>query len=513
MSNYWYPKHMYTDLSYGLTDALKLAGFDDSADGSAFTKCCQEMSIKPMLDYKYKCGIKEYDPINRNQNQLEYSEDASLNYDCSLEHNFCKTIRLVLDDGTSDLFSSSGDDNEANTPGIKIISSLNEGVDISVNNIFKFSNELLERALNNGFTEQLGYRDICNQLVFSDSGEDILDDSSTFNRSMKMSSVSNNCLISQGRKFKLFLDNGLLKLSFFENDCQYDPDNELYVGKNNGTGSASVYKIDDKTKHMGKLYHIDGQGSYREFLNPGYSKDSKQFKIIPRVSSNGATQLQVLNESTKTECENACIDSTSCQGYQFNTNTNVCTTFKNDSSMYPYDQTKKQIDANINTYVRVPYNINSTESGCVSKNVNNLTTNELEDYNYDSDPMNNDEDCGVSAAINENIEMTTSDGPNIDIIKDDLDAKREEILGYIKKLTTMEKKLLAKMGTNVINMERDLKQYKDIKEKKIEGREIDVADGQFDDSNKKLNKEMSFLVGTSIASIVLLLVAINLQKK
>ena len=60
---------MYTDLSYGLTDALKLAGFDDSADGSAFTKCCQEMSIKPMLDYKYKCGIKEYDPINRNQNQ------------------------------------------------------------------------------------------------------------------------------------------------------------------------------------------------------------------------------------------------------------------------------------------------------------------------------------------------------------------------------------------------------------------------------------------------------------
>ena len=127
--------------------------------------------------------------------------------------------------------------------------------------------------------------------------------------------------------------------------------------------------------------------------------------------------------------------------------------------------------------------------------------------------MNDDEDCGVSAAINENIKMTTSDGPNIDIIKDDLHAKREEILGYIKKLTTMEKKLLAKMGTNVINMERDLKQYKDIKEKKIEGREIDVADGQFDDSNKKLNKEMSFLVGTSIASIVLLLVAINLQKK
>ena len=128
--------------------------------------------------------------------------------------------------------------------------------------------------------------------------------------------------------------------------------------------------------------------------------------------------------------------------------------------------------------------------------------------------MTNEEDCGVSARINENIDMTTtSDAPNIDLIKDNLDSKREEILGYIKKLTTMEKRLLAKMGTNVITMERDIKEYKDVKEKKIEGREIDVADGQFEDSNKKLNKEMSFLVGTSIASIVLLLVAINLQKK
>ena len=69
------------------------------------------------------------------------------------------------------------------------------------------------------------------------------------------------------------------------------------------------------------------------------------------------------------------------------------------------------------------------------------------------------------------------------------------------------------MGTNVIKMERDLSEYKDIKQKKIQGRLIDVTDGQLEDSNKKLNKEMSFLVGTSIASIVLLLVAINLQKK
>ena len=42
---------------------------------------------------------------------------------------------------------------------------------------------------------------------------------------------------------------------------------------------------------------------------------------------------------------------------------------------------------------------------------------------------------------------------------------------------------------------------------------FDLTDGQLEDSNKKLNKEMTFLVGTSIASIVLLLVAINLQKK
>ena len=507
MSNYWYPKHMYQDLSYGLTDALKLAGFDANG-GGAFTKCCMDMGITPKLEYDYKCGTADKD------GELEYATDVDVSYNCNVEHNFCKTIRLVLDDGTSDLFSGLNNDLEANAAGIKIISSSNNNVDISVNNIFKFSDELLTRALNQGFSDQNGYTDICNQLIFSDEGQDILDDNVVFNSATKMSSVNNNCLISQNRKFKLFLENGLLKLSFFENDCQYDTENEVYIGKNNDTGSASIYQLDDKTKHMGKLYHIDGQGSYREFIKPGYSKDSNQFKVIPRVSSNGATVLQSLDASTKTECESACIDSTICQGYQFNTDTNVCTTFKNDSSMYPYDQTKKQIDQYTNTYVRVPYNINSADTGCVSKNVNTLTTDELQNYNYDSDPMADSEACGVSAVIKNNIDLaTTSDGPSIEIIKVGLDSKREEILGYIKKLTTMEKKLLAEMGTNVTDMERDLSEYKDIKERKMEGKMIDVVDGQLEDSNKKLNKEMSFLVGTSIASIALLLVAINLQKK
>ena len=510
MSNYWYPKHMYTDLSYGLTDALKLAGFDGSAEGGAFTKCCMDMGITPQLDYKYKCGFTE------KNGELKYADDVDVSYNCNTEHNFCKSIKLILDDGTTEDYKESTD--TVVKPGIKIISSLNtnDPTDISVNNIFEFSDELMTRTLSNGFSKE-SYPDICNQLVFSDievnPGEDILDDQDVSNSSMTMSAVKNNCLISQGRKFKLFLANGLLQLSFFENDCEYDPENEVFLGKSNNTGSAGVFKLDDKSKYMGKLYNIDGQGVYREFSNFGYSKESNQFKVIPRVSSNGATVLQTLKDSTKTQCENICVNDNNCAGYQFDSSTEECTTFKNDKTMYPFNQTNKNIDKNINTYVRVPYNINSKD-GCKSSRVNTFTTDELQNYSFDhSDKMSDIDDCGVSLEIKNRLDIQTSDIRSIEVIESDLNAKRELILSYIQKLTEDEKKTISNMGTNVIKMERDLSEYKDIKQKKIQGRLIDVTDGQLEDSNKKLNKEMSFLVGTSIASIVLLLVAINLQKK
>ena len=503
MSNYWYPKHMNTDLSYGLTEALKLAGFDGD-NNSKFTECCMDMGIQPKLEYKYKCGTKEYDE------ELSYDADANITYDCNTEHDFCKTIRLVLDDGTNDDYTENGKNIEA---GIKIISSFDPNIDISVNNIFKFSDELIERTLTGGFSEENGYTDICNQLIFSgkkNPGKDILDDQDVSNNSMKMSTVNHNCLISQGRKFKLFLENGLLKLSFFENDCEYDLENNVLVGKNNGTGTAAVYKIDDKTKHMGKLYNIDGQGVAKQFINPGYTKDSKQFEVIPRVASNGATVISTLTNSTKTECESSCILDDQCAGYQFNTKDKTCTMFEND--MYPYDQTKKQPDINTNTYVRVPYNFNS-QDGCKSQNVKRVTTDKLEDYSFHSDKMSDDDNCGVGAAINDALKSDI-DGDNLPTVtRDDLLGDKEEILRLLSLLTNDEKKILKDMGKNVEKMEKDLKEYKDIKEKKIEGKMIDVADGQLEDSNKKLNKEMSFLVGTSIASIMLLLVAINLQKK
>ena len=181
--------------------------------------------------------------------------------------------------------------------------------------------------------------------------------------------------------------------------------------------------------------------------------------------------------------------------------------------MYPFNQTNKNIDKNINTYVRVPYNINSKD-GCKSSRVNTFTTDELQNYSFDhSDKMSDTDDCGVSLEIKNRLDIQTSDIRSIEVIESDLNAKRELILSYIQKLTEDEKKTISNMGTNVIKMERDLSEYKDIKQKKIPGRLIDVTDGQLEDSNKKLNKEMSFLVGTSIASIVLLLVAINLQKK
>lgn len=502
MSNYWYLKHMNTDLSYGLTDALKLAGFDDTG-GSKFTECCMDMGIKPKLEYKYKCGTKQYD------NAIEYNQDAKIHYDCEKEHKFCKTIRLVLDDGTTDDYTENGKSTEA---GIKIISSLNNGIDISVNNVFKFSDELNATALTDGFSTLKGYTDICNQLVFSENtGEDILDDQDISNNSMKMSSVINNCLISQGRKYKLFLEKGLLKLSFYGNDCEYNTENKAYVGKNNSGGVKSIYKIDDKTKHMGKLYNIDGEGVAKEFVNPGYSEQSKQFEVIPRVASNGATVISTLNNSTKDECENSCILDNKCAGYQFNTKDNMCTMFEDD--MFPYDQTKKQPDINTNTYVRVPYNVNSINPGCKSQNVERVSTDKLEDYSFHSDKMTDSENCGVGAAI-ENALNTGIDSESLTTItKEDLAGDKEEILRLISLLTRDEKKILKDMGKNVEKIKNDLKEYKDIKEKKIEGKMFDLTDGQLEDSNKKLNKEMTFLVGTSIASIVLLLVAINLQKK
>lgn len=508
MSKYWYPKHMNTDLSYGLTDALKLAGFDETDDGGAFTKCCMDMGITPTLEYKYKCGTKQYDE------ELSYGTDNNIVYECSKEHNFCKTIRLVLDDGTDGDYTENGKNIEA---GIKIISSLDTvGTDISVNNVFKFSDELNATALTNGFSTLRGYTDICNQLVFSEidvnPGKDILDDQDVSNSSIKMSSVKNNCLISQNRKFKLFLENGLLKLSFYSNDCEYNTENNAYVGKYNSGGVKSIYKIDDKTKHMGKLYNIDGQGVAKEFVNPGYGENSKQFEVIPKVASNGATVITTLTNSTKTECENACILDDECAGYQFNTKDKTCTILENN--MYPYDQTKKQPDINTNTYIRVPYNVNS-QPGCRSQNVKRVSTDKLEDYSFHSDKMNDDDNCGIGAAIEEaNALYSDIDSDNLTkITQDDLVGEKEEILRLISLLTNDEKQILKDMGKNVEKMESDLKEYKDIKEKKIEGKMIDVADGQLEDSNKKLNKEMSFLVGTSIASIVLLLVAINLQKK
>jgi hypothetical protein len=496
---------MNTDLSYGLTDALKLAGFDDTAEGGAFTKCCMDMGITPKLEYKYNCGTKQYDEV------LNYSNDARINYDCKQEHNFCKTIRLVLDDGTTNEYTENGKNIEA---GIKIISSLNPGIDISVNNVFKFSDELNATALTNGFSELKGYTDICNQLVFSENtGEDILDDQDISNNSMKMSSVKNNCLISQGRKYKLFLERGLLKLSFYENDCEYNTENNAYVGKYNSGGVKSIYKIDDKTKHMGKLYNIDGQGVAKEFVNPGYTEDSKQFEVIPKVASNGATVISKITNSTKTECENSCILDNKCAGYQFNTKDNICTLFEND--MYPYDQTKKQPDINTNTYVRVPYNVNSINPGCKSQNVKRVSTDKLEDYSFHSDKMNDSDNCGIGQAIVDanalNSDIDSESLPTI--TKEDLAGEKEEILRLISLLTKDEKKILKDMGKNVEKMKNDLKEYKDIKEKKINGKMFDLVDGQLEDSNKKLNKEMTFLVGTSIASIVLLLVAINLQKK
>ena len=209
---FWYPEYMYTDLSYGFTEALRLAGFDEGTP--EFTKCCMDVGVPPKLEYKYKCGLKDI------SKEMEYDVEADISYNCKEVQDICKTIKLVLDDETRNLYTSTDTtDNNANTPGIKIVQ-IDSDDKISVNCIFKFSDALLNRSLIKAFNTDTNeeYEGASYELIFSENGKDMLDDMAINNNSMKMSTVKYNCLISPGGKFKLFLENGLLKLAYKEND-------------------------------------------------------------------------------------------------------------------------------------------------------------------------------------------------------------------------------------------------------------------------------------------------------
>jgi len=476
MSNYWYPTYDLSNVKYKVKDAIQLT--NTKAD-DPFMDCCNTRGIDPVLTGEYKCGASEKIDIKK----ATYSSEVE--YDCSNISTFCDSIQFKLTD-----------------EGIHIINTKN-GKD-NIEHKFRFSTELISNSLTGSYNNELELDGNEALKLNAGAGKDILDDIDISDNSMKMSSVKNNCLVSAGGKFKLFLQKGILRISYFESDCGKKGD--YYYGKSGIPEAASIYKIDDQHQHLGKLYTIDQEGQKSEFEDITF-KDSNNFKVILNTGSIGNSINSTINDSTRKQCKEACQADDLCAGFEFSDNDKTCRTFDKDN-MYPYDQTLKERNEKKTLYVRVPQT-NDSGSGC-NMSSTHITTNDL--YHYNEGSRQAGVPCGSAAVIDHAI-TEGQDGVGIAVIKQELDVIANKLIKAIGELADMEKQQLKKMGLNVLEMETDLKTYKYEKDRVRDGPTMNNMTGRYEGSINKLNKDMSFLVGSSIVSIVVLLVAINLIKK
>jgi hypothetical protein len=175
-------------------------------------------------------------------------------------------------------------------------------------------------------------------------------------------------------------------------EIRYETLNCSDSGSGNDDDTVSIYTIKkENPTNLGKIGYVDEDGIIHQYPDELLQKNDKFFNI--GKYSNDGNNIQIIENSNKTDCEKMCRERSDCAGYVFKNSNNECQ-LKN-SNIFP--KSSRMIDESSELYIRGNNVLNNTSC---SKVVNNIESSIWELSNI-GDKMSMDTLCNLGAFTEE----------------------------------------------------------------------------------------------------------------
>jgi len=313
------------------------SGFTDVAPG-----CKKDLSIS------YSCGVDSNvrPPIKLNKEAW----NSKIPVTCQREFRMCNNYLIINDNGTVTINQSSS---IVPTPSDK-----------QVRRIFTCPINDKLCVPNNKIS--------LNEATFLLNGEQL---------------TTGTYLSSKNKKFKLNIENGVLKFTWYTNNDKCS-DKPKVNGISGNANTVALYGFESKPENgdMSKMAYIDGKSNlhlYPENMKP-FTNTYGEYKNYDMAS----TTIRKLKVANTELCRKACDKTDSCHGFRFKKGTNKN---KNNCFFKGPSNDKILINPNKNSTLYVK-NKNYTNSDYCSKKTYNISSNEFKTYTPAKD-MTNETRC------------------------------------------------------------------------------------------------------------------------